>query len=171
MDPKVDYPLEVRLDIQKRILDAFEKQCKPYLNGPFVTDRTPVDFMAYMLADCQRSNLSGGLSEKINAYLKDCTDLTNWLFPVLIVVQPGIPLVEEKDKAPANIAYVEHINHIVMGIAVSEAIQSEHFYIPRHITDLNERVDCLEFALSRANQKFAAYKEGMRLSGEALTFH
>jgi len=171
LDPKVDYPLEVRLGIQKKILESFEKQCKPYSNKSFVTDRTPIDFMAYTLADCQRGNISDELSEKIGLYMEDCVNLTNWLFPVLIVVQPGIPLVEEKDKAPANIAYVEHINHLIMGLVVSEAIQSEHFYIPRHVIDLRERIDCMEYGLSRANQKFDVFKKSMAQSGEAIIFH
>lgn len=171
LNPKVDYPLDIRLNIQRKILEAFEKQCKPFASQSFVTDRTPVDFMAYTLADCQRGNISDELSERIGKYMHDCINLTNWLFPILVVVQPGIPLVEEKGKAPANIAYVEHINHLILGIVVSGGIQSEHFQIPRSVTDLNQRIECVEYAISRANKKFNIFKQGMEQSGEVITFH
>ena len=68
LDPKVDYPLEVRLDIQKRILESFEKQCSSVKTKHFITDRTPIDFMAYMMADIQRENVRGQLEKDIERY-------------------------------------------------------------------------------------------------------
>lgn len=170
LDPKIDYPMEIRLDIQKKILNSFELQCKS-VAGLFITDRTPIDFMAYTLADCQRGNIPVHLHEPLEKYMTDCINLTNWLFPVLIVVQPGIKLVEAPGKAPAHTAYVEHINHLIMGIMVSERIQSEHFYIPRYMTDLEDRINCIDFALKKSSEKFQSFREKREQEGDPINFH
>lgn len=170
LDPKIDYPMKIRLGIQRKILESFEKQCKS-VNGMFITDRTPIDFMAYTLADCQRENVPVHLHEEIEKYMNDCISLTNWLFPILMVVQPGIKVVEEPGKAPAHTAYVEHINHLIMGIVVSERIESENFYIPRYMTDLEERVNCLNFALKKTSQRYQEYREKRAKEGDPINFH
>ena len=170
LDPKVDYPMEIRLGIQRKILESFEKQCKS-VNGMFITDRTPIDFMAYTLADCQRGNVPVHLHEEIEKYMNDCINLTNWLFPALLVVQPGIKLVEEPGKGPAHTVYVEHINHLIMGIIVSDRIQSEHFYIPRYMTDLEDRINCLSYALKKTGEKYQDYRDKRAKEGNPINFH
>jgi hypothetical protein len=171
LDPKVDYPLDVRLEIQKRILDSFEKQCSSLRTKHFITDRTPVDFMAYTMADIQRENVRGQLEKDIEKYLVDCADVSNSLFSILVVLQPGIPLVEAEGKAPANVPYIEHISHLIMGIVVSEVVQSAHFYIPRHITSLEDRIACVSSALALAGEKHERFKKDMDKSGHAIVVH
>lgn len=171
LDPKVDYPMDVRLEIQKRILDSFEQQCRPHSSYPFITDRTPVDFMAYTIADIQRENVRDKLSTDIERYLRDCIDVSNSLFPTLIVLQPGIPLVEAEGKAPANVPYIEHINHLIMGIVVSEAIQSMHFYIPRHIISVEDRIESVTSAILIAGEKFEKQMSKSKETGRLITLH
>lgn len=171
LDPKVDYPMSVRLDIQQRILEAFEKQCKPYTATLFITDRTPVDFLAYTLADCQRSNVPDELHSRIERYMDDCINLTNWLFPVLVVVQPGIQIVEEANKAPGNVPYVEHINNLIIGIVTSERIKAERFFIPRKMTDLEDRVNCIDFSIRKASDRLNAYVKKRADDGDPVVLH
>lgn len=171
LDPKVDYPLEVRLDVQQRILEAFEKQYRTVPGGVFVTDRTPIDMMAYTLADVQRSNVPDDQMGRIESYLKDCVEVSNTFFSILMVVQPGIALKDEPGKAPANVPYVEHINHLVMGIVVSEAVESAHYYIPRSMTGLGRRIECMEFAIKRTQEKFEAHKQRLAEVGSPMVFH
>lgn len=169
-DPKVDYPLDVRLEIQKRILESFDKQ---YSAGgrDFVTDRTPVDMMAYLLADVQRQNTTPEQSIGIANYLKDCAAVTNTHFTTLVVVQPGIPVIEEEGKAPANYAYMEHISALVMGIVVSELIIPSHYYIPRKLTNLADRVAVLKRVTGRTLEKHQMYIQQQAEAGDPVIFH
>lgn len=171
LDPKVDYPFEVRLDVQRAILEAFEAQYRSVNGGVFVTDRTPVDMMAYALADVQRANVPDKLFGPIEKYLKDCIRVTNSFFSILMVIQPGIELKDEEGKAPANVPYVEHINHLILGIVISEAIESAHYSIPRSMTGLDQRIECVEFAVRKTQEKFAAHKQRLADVGFPMVFH
>lgn len=171
LDPKVDYPLALRLDVQRRILDRLERQYRSVDGGIFVADRTPIDLMAYTLADIQRANVPSELEGVIERYLDDCVEISNAVFSILVVVQPGIKPVDASGKAPATYAYTEHINGLVMGLAVSEAIQSAHYYIPREMVELEQRVECLAFAVRKTREKFEISKRMYVEAGNPMVFH
>lgn len=171
LDPKADYPLAQRLDVQRRILDSFEKQYRAVEGGIFIADRTPIDMMAYTIADIQRANVPSELEGVIESYLKDCIEVSNATFSILMVVQPGIPVVEAEGKAPGSFAYTEHINHLVMGIVVSEAIESAHYYVPRDMLELEQRVECMKYAVRRTQEKFEKAKEAYAAAGRPMVFH
>lgn len=168
MCPKTDYPMKTRLEIQRRILESFEKQCRAHKSGYFITDRTPIDFIAYTLADIQRENTPYSLSGEIDRYITDCFSVSNSLFPILMVVQPGIPLVEAEGKAPASMPYIEHINHLIMGLVVSEFNERSHFYIPRQFTSLEDRIACIDNAIMRTEDRF---RQDMKRAGVTLVLH
>lgn len=170
LDPKVDYPLDTRLEIQKRILDSFDKQYSA-AKYEFVTDRTPIDLMAYMLADVQRQNTTPEQAKKITDYMVDCASVTNTHFTTLVVLQPGIPIVEEAGKAPANMAYMEHISSLVMGLVVSEMILPAHYYIPRAMTGMPERLRCLKKVTGRTLEKHQSFIQQRQESGDPVVFH
>jgi hypothetical protein len=171
LDAKVDYPLDIRLDIQREILRRFVIEYGKPKAGVFITDRTPIDLMAYTLADVQRESTTPAQADAIVRYLEDCTFATNRFFSTLVVVQPGIALVEEPGKAPANPAYVEHIHNLIMGLVVGEGIQAHHFYVPKRLVDLEKRVQCLEFSIGRTAEKHVAYLEQLKASGQELVIH
>lgn len=170
LDPKVDYPFDVRLAIQNRILDAFSRQYREATaDTVFVSDRTPIDLMAYTLADVQRNTLSPELSAELLQYLRRCIELTNKHFSVLVLVQPGIQLVEERGKAPANEGHMEHINAIARGLIGDERISAENFTIPRGITNLTRRVDAVVRAIEIAQQRMDKTVSQYRSDG--VLFH
>lgn len=169
-DPKADYPLDIRLEIQKRILDALDKQYSA-AGQTFITDRTPIDLMAYMLADIQRQNTTPEQARQITKYMEDCAAVTNTHFTCLVVVQPGIPVVEAEGKAPANAAYMEHISALVMGLVVSEIILPSHYYIPRSTTNLGDRVKCLQKVANKTLEKHMAFIQQRAESGNPVMFH
>jgi hypothetical protein len=171
LDPKADYKLSLRLDLQRRMLECLERQYRSVDGGIFVTDRTPLDLMAYTLADVQRANVPSELEGVIERYLDDCIDVSNAVFSILVVVQPGIKPVEASGKAPATYAYTEHINSLMMGLAVSEAVQSAHYYIPREMTELKQRVECLSFAVRKTQEKFENAKKAYADAGCPMVFH
>lgn len=172
LDPKVDYPLAQRIEIQRRILDACMGQYRSVENGIFVTDRTPVDMAAYMLADIQRQTVQR-LSETtaLDNYITDCIEATNAMFSILVVVQPGIAVVEEEGKAPATPAYVEHINALVLGLVVSDVIEAAHYHIPRSMKDLGKRVKAVDFAIRKTNERFQNHQEALVNAGTPMVFH
>ena len=171
LNPRADYRLSLRLDLQRRMLERLERQYRSVDGGVFVADRTPIDLMAYTLADVQRANVPSELEGVIESYLDDCIDVSNAVFSVLVVVQPGIKPVEASGKAPATYAYTEHINSLMMGLAVSEAVQSAHYYIPREMTELKQRVECLSFAVRKTQEKFENAKRAYADAGCPMVFH
>lgn len=155
LDPKADYPFDVRLGIQKHILEAAQKLYRD-AGAQFVTDRTPLDYLAYTLADVHRTNLTEQDEVNLKQYMKDCFTVCNCHFSTLLVVQPGIHLIDRAvpGKARADFAYVEHIANLIMGLVVHEDIEAVHYFIPRAMTDLDRRVRCIDFSVKRSREKF-----------------
>lgn len=171
LDPKADYPLAQRLDIQRRILEHIEQQYRSVESGVFIADRTPIDMMAYTLADVQRSNVPSELEGVIESYLSDCIEVSNSVFSILMVIQPGIKVVEEAGKAPGSFSYTEHINHLVMGLVVSENVESAHYYIPRSMTSMQKRIEALEYSVRKTQERFEADKQRRVEAGRPMVFH
>lgn len=170
MDPRKDYPFGVRLMIQAEILADCEQVWRK--NGDsYITDRTPLDLMAYTVADVTRENVGEAESKVLVDYLGTCFKVLNRCFPCVVIVQPGISLVERRDAAPCNVAYIEHINSLVLGFMVDERYEGEHFYIPRKRLALEERVSCIEYAERRTKEKHALWLQSKKESGEEVLFN
>jgi hypothetical protein len=162
-DPKRDYPLLERIEIQREILKDYAALLK---KAPFrfVTDRTPIDMMAYMLADVRRENVTDQMAGALIDYLDACHKVLNRNFTVLMVVQPGIPVEANRPgKAPSNPAYMEHINTLCMGLVVSARVEAHHFYMPREYLDLETRIQALDFAVNKAAARHQAKMEDTRV--------
>lgn len=151
-DPKNDYDLKTRLMIQRKILASMDSLYSK-ARGVFVTDRTPIDALAYTLADVSRASISGELESELLAYSNDCFEVLNRNFNTLMVVQPGIKMVETEGKAPISPGYIDHLNHLMMGITVSEQVKCNHYFIPKHMTDLEDRYSALALAVERVEER------------------
>ena len=137
LDPAAAMGFKERLWVQKETLaaarDIWEKA-----GERFITDRTPIDMMAYMLGDIQ-----GGTEAdftEVEGYLEDCFSTTDRFFDALVVVQPGIRLIPEAGKAALNRAYIEHLNYLVLGLAADPRLKARVIRIGRGMVDINERV-------------------------------
>jgi predicted ATPase len=151
-DPKVDYDFKTRLFIQRKILDDMDKKyCSA--TGIFIADRTPLDALTYTLADVTRENINGELAKELEVYSHDCFRVLNRHFNILMLVSPGIPLVEAEGKAPANTAYIEHFHNLALGLLVGEYVEANHYFIPRAMTDLETRYDALAAAVNRIQER------------------
>lgn len=151
LDPKKDYPFDVRLDIQNKILKSAESLYKK-ANTNFITDRTPLDMLAYTMADVQRDNMTESDVREFEKYMERCYEVTNKYFASIIVVYPGIPMVDEPGKAPANTAYVEHIAMLVMGLAVDERLKAGRHYISRSNLNLDDRIRSIKTAMRNVHK-------------------
>lgn len=137
LDPAETMDFKTRLFVQNHILDAAEKvwQDSP---SPFVSDRTPIDMIAYTLGDIQgKTEVDFDL---LNQYIDRCYASTNQFFQNLAIIQSGIPLIYEQGKAALNPSYIEHINVLVIGLCQDSRIKANVFCNPREAIALDLRI-------------------------------
>lgn len=144
--PKEDYDFATRLFIQEEILTDLEDVYANYDDQWVIADRTPLDLAAYTLADIQRQNVPQEMIHEVLTYVERCFDVTNRNFSLVVMVQPGIEIEETEGKAPANMAYIEHLNFIMKGLVNDHRILSYRTVLGRSVLDLNHRVDLLKQA-------------------------
>lgn len=137
------------MDIQEAILKNMAKQYDDMGVRVFVSDRTPIDMLAYTLSEINRESLSEAQEIRLAKYVSDCYDACNKYFKLVMIIQPGIKLVADPTKAPIGAGYIEHMTHLVMGLTVNERITAAHAYIPTRIIDLDERVQCVNNTVKR----------------------
>lgn len=154
MDPKLSYPIEKRLEVQEKILEVFTRQYEAMTRTSafFITDRTPFDLAAYMLADVERQTLvdQPELAVRINAYVDNCFKTASRFFAVCVLVQPGIKVVEADGKAPGCPAYMEHINTLQLGLLCDDRNMVRKFMIQRDVLTVERRLASLDKALHAA---------------------
>lgn len=158
-----------RLDHQEKILARIDTIYGAHVGEDIITDRTPLDMIAYTLAEAHGDRVAEEDQERLARYVQNCIDVTNRRFGVLMLVQPGIPIVAEEGKASANRAYIEHLNSIILGLTVDERVKPIHFYIPRRLKKINERVEAVEFAAGRAQARTMQIAQAGRAEG--VLFH
>ena len=114
--PEKNMDFRTRLEIQEEIL---KQACDiwAFAEKPFICDRTPIDMMAYLLADIQGQTLSAELEARVSNYLKRCHAATSRYFSHLFLFPTGvIPLVLEEGKASLSRGYIEHIHTLCVGL-------------------------------------------------------
>ncbi|MEW6520901.1 MAG: AAA family ATPase [Thermodesulfobacteriota bacterium] len=137
LDPAAAMDFHTRLWIQHKVVEAAETVWQG-ARGPFISDRTPLDMMAYTLADIQGDTALD--FAELESYLDHCFSVTNRFFAELVVIQPAIPLVHEQGKAALNRSYMEHLNVLVKGLCCDERLHCRFSLINRATVALEERV-------------------------------
>ena len=137
LDPAASLDFNKRLWIQNETLEA-AKGVWEAAGKSFITDRTPVDMMAYTLGDIQGSTQAD--FNEVEDYLERCFTFTNRFFDALVIVQPGIPLVHEQGKAALNRAYIEHLNYLILGLTEDPRLTARVVLIGRETMGINDRV-------------------------------
>jgi predicted ATPase len=168
IDPKADIPFGTRLAAQMVVLEALSGQyARAAKSGKvWITDRTPIDLAAYLLADVQRETcLEPSMSQAVMKYLDDCMALTNLHFGVLVLVQPGIPVVEAEGKARGEPAYQEHLNALMFGLMMDSRVMARPQYIAREVTDPLQRLLGLQKAVSST---IGHHQKMMELTGAVI---
>ncbi len=157
LDVKSNFNFRQRMDVQWRILESAVNKYYQAKSGMFITDRTPIDMLAYTMSQIDMSSVSGGLEHDFIRYRDVCIDATNNFFSIMVIIQPGIKLVEEEGKGAANLPHMEHINSLILGLAADENLNVQHTHIPRHITDLQQRVKCVDESIRIASNTFEKF--------------
>lgn len=137
LDPAEPMDFNTRLFVQNHVLDAAEQVWQDAAT-PFISDRTPIDMIAYTLGDIQgKTEVDFDL---LNQYIDRCFASTNQFFQHLAIIQPGIPLIYEEGKAALNAAYIEHINILVIGLCGDSRLKAEVFCNAREAISLEARI-------------------------------
>ncbi|WP_434685082.1 AAA family ATPase [Pseudanabaena minima] len=137
LDPAEPMDFKTRLFVQNHVLDAAERIWQESVS-PFISDRTPIDMIAYTLGDIQgKTEVDFDL---LSQYIDRCFASTNQFFQNLAIIQPGIPLVYEEGKAALNAAYIEHINVLVIGVCNDHRLKANMFCNARDVINLKTRI-------------------------------
>lgn len=159
LDPSIRVDFQTRLTVQEEILKRVDAKLATYAGLDYITDRTPLDMAAYTLADAIHDTVPAGCQERLANYINACFESTNKRFAIVLLVQPGITPVHEEGKAIINAGYMEHLNSLMLGLTVDERLTCSHFYMPRAILGMQERLDALSATVdrcrSRANAEYA----------------
>lgn len=163
LDMSKPHGFDVRIRYQTAVLDAMENVYGAH--PAFVSDRTPLDAAAYLLADVQTTTGDAELQEQANQYVDRALRLTDRLFDVVILVPPGIDVEPVDGKPPVNPAYQEHIHFLVRGIMSELTIP--HGTIERDNLDLEDRVLAVQAFASVQLRKLSIRRAvaEMRVSG------
>lgn len=103
--PFVGLSFEDRLRVQDLILTRFDQALTECRNELWITDRTPIDMMAFMLAEWgQRCDAAQG--EMLIKYMDRCFEVLNRHFTMIMMVPPGIPYVDDGSRPAENKAFV-----------------------------------------------------------------
>lgn len=148
ISPDANLAFNQRLDVQKRILDRAEQQYRAEKEY-FVADRTPVDMLAYTqyyLAKC--SPLNDLQLAAYERYRKDCISVTNNNFTTLVLVQPGIKLVDEPGKAASCKMFQQTLNALMMGLMFDNEMECFRRILAPNVLHLKDRVEALHAAES-----------------------
>lgn len=164
-DPKRDYGVKDRLWIQQKILNSLEKIYQEQSPSGFVTDRTPLDAAAYMLADVTRDNMTEELSRDITKYVLQCYEVTNRHFGLLLFIPPAIAVKDEPGKAPATSAYMDHIHFLISGLVNSKRLDPPWAGLPSQFVDLEDRVVWGMSVFSQVFQNVSNSRREFEMSG------
>ena len=138
LDPAEPMDFQTRLFVQNHVLDAAEQVWQESVS-PFISDRTPIDMIAYTLGDIQgKTEVDFDL---LSQYIDRCFASTNQFFQNLAIIQPGIPLVYEEGKAALNAAYIEHINILVIGLCNDSRLKTNVFCNARDVIAIDLRIN------------------------------
>lgn len=128
------------VDMQLEILDALIRECSKA--GPsYVSDRTPIDVAAYLLADATGYAGTAWRHEQAVAITEKAIRDTERLFDIVILVPPLPDYLEEAGKPPLNRAYQEHHHMLCRGMLFDEDLDVYWDEIRRDSFSLEERMN------------------------------
>ena len=142
--PSDSFRLDYRLYIQRKILEHFHKKISLCdYHSSFITDRTPIDFIGYMLADINSDTFID--NNELLVFIEDCYKVINECIKYIIVIQPGIPLKYEEGKAKLNKSYIELLNTIIIGSLYNEKLYKiKKKVIEREVIKIEDRIELIK---------------------------
>jgi len=140
LDPAKPMDFQTRLVVQKVVLKELIEKWSGY-KGAFLSDRTPIDMLAYTMAEVRGDTLNPTTERLLASYFADCIKATNDHFALVVLVQPGIKVVPAPGKASLSMGYMEHLNTLIMGALMRKDLLPLVSFIKREVLDLDGRVN------------------------------
>lgn len=153
LDPAKTYDFKTRLDVQELILERFETIYKgASVASGAITDRTPLDLIAYTVADAVGDVVPADQQARFARYVSKCFEVLNKYFAFVVIVAPGVQIVEAEGKGALNMAYIEHLHTLFRGLVVDDRMTAKSYHLPRRSTDLEERLTSVEWCVKQTNK-------------------
>lgn len=110
--------IEDRLTMQERCL-ALHVAKITAMGRPVITDRSPLDFAAYCLAEIgMHSGINVGASRRAWAYAENCIEVTRRHYGAVAILRPLPTYTEEAGKPGPCLAFQTHIQLLIEGAAM-----------------------------------------------------
>ena len=170
-DPSSNPDFATRLSVQEELFRRLDAKFAEMSGLDCVTDRSPIDLIAYPLAEAIGNAVPPELQERFDAYIARCYACLNRRFSAVVVIQPGIPIVAAPGKLQAqpNKALIEHLNTICLGLVIDERCDIQHFYLSRHILPLEDRVQAIYSSIQTVRAR--SFMVAQELHREGVNFH
>ena len=128
--------VEGRLTLQELLLENHFAVTQK-LPRPFISDRTPLDYIAYMLAEVAMHGTDAALGARIDAYVDRALFVADNTYQSIFICS-ALPVYEHDPKRPPfNLAYQRHFQMIVEGALGRTQIENR---IQLRTTDHAERL-------------------------------
>ena len=135
LQPNGSYDFGTKLGVQHKILAHYQDVYKA-AGDSFITDRSPIDALAYTLAEVNNATLDK-YSSRLAQYTEMCIS-TMWQFDKVYVLPPVIPLVHAEGKGAITQSFINHIHALIMGLLVQHDIEFD--MVPPYLTTVKHRV-------------------------------
>lgn len=142
IDIVANMPIADRITAQEILLDHHIKVISA-AGRPLITDRTPLDMLAYTLGEVFMNNItmtteeSRLIDKRIKAYSERCMREARRHYHAVVIVRPLSIYVDEEGKPPASRAYQDHFDMLVTGAATRANVR--HAILKTD--DLDDRVE------------------------------
>lgn len=157
IDPAAKLDFKTRMDVQEKILESLEAQYRGVsLKHGVITDRSPLDAIAYIMADAAGNFVPEDQQERFAKYIDKCFEVTNKYFSVVVLVQPGLPMKATPGKAAPNMAYCEHLNMLLKACMGDDRLTIQGYHLKKSSLDLEKRFVALDFCVKRASERAVA---------------
>jgi len=109
-----DLPILQRIEAQEYLLQRHLEDIAK-LPRPCITDRTPLDFIGYMLGEITMHNTPPEFHQRIGLYVDTCVAAVRMHYDTVILCRP-LPVYEvDPTKPPENVAYQMKVQFLIEG--------------------------------------------------------
>ena len=142
LHPSDKMDIRNRLFIQQKILEQAESIWFEVDESSFISDRTPIDMAAYLLADVGNGELDQHTQDEIMSYLGECFRVTKLYFNKLVLIPPAIPFVPSDYKAANNEPLIFKLHYSISGML--SALDVPYQKLPSDCLELGDRIKFVE---------------------------
>jgi predicted ATPase len=146
--PSDKLDIRTRLFLQQKILakavDIWFEVDEP----SFICDRTPLDMVAYLLADIGNGELDRHTQAEIMDYLADCFLITKRYFKKIVLIPPVICFIPRENKAAINKPLIQSLHCTLIGLLSDWDLP--HQMLPKVCVTVSDRVQFVEDYLNES---------------------